>query len=202
MQKYIGQHPLNKPQSAANSVVQKKSSAIFLTDNRPVQLMYGGGKKISDPDPKGLEYDKAAMPTTCSLSIIGGDDVEFVSGGGLHAEEKAIQYLQTLVNNGTLTTHGEPHTVVFSVSKSPCSSTSVPQTRTDGNPGCMERLRHLRDNGLVNAATGQTITFHVILAATKPYQPKVKGGKAASKDEYDKFGGDGAGASGAFPMVR
>lgn len=127
----------------------------------------------------------------------------FVSGGGYHAEEKAIAYLQGLVNAGTLVpqpTPGKDYIVFLALSKSPCSSTSVPATRNDGSPGCLERLISLRDNGLTKAGTLTVVQFAVQLAATKPYQPKVVGGKDASKDSYGGFGGGGG--SGAFGFVR
>jgi hypothetical protein len=126
----------------------------------------------------------------------------FASGGGQHAEEKAIDHLQYLVNIGTLAPGlAEPYLLVLFLSKSPCSSTSNPATRTDGNPGCLERLEHLRVNGLTNTA-GKTVAFQVQLAATKPYQAKgITGAKAASRDSYDGFG-DGSSGSGTFELLR
>jgi hypothetical protein len=124
------------------------------------------------------------------------------ASGGQHAEEKAIDHLQALVNNGTLAPGpNEPYRVVLFLSKSPCSSTSIPATRTDGGLGCLERLDKLMLKGLKNGA-GQRVAFHVVLSATKPYQAKgVVGAKAASRDSYDDFGGNG-GASGTFELMR
>ncbi len=170
------------------------------------------GRDLAKPEPVKLEYEKSTQNTFAVMLVyrIGAMGVQadqpiisryFSSGGGLHAEEKAINHLQAKVNDGTLTHHNAglrpDWRVVLFVSKSPCSSTSVPATRTDGQPGCLENLYHLMMNGLTNPA-GQTVIFIVNLAATKPYQPPISGAKDASKDNYNNFGGGG----GSFGFVR
>lgn len=170
------------------------------------------GRPLAEPEPEKLEYDESSMSTFATMNVyrIGGNGVEadqptieryFTSGGGRHAEEKAIEHLQAKVNDGTLTHHNggmrPDWKVVLFLSKSPCSSTSVPATRTDGNPGCLEKLTDLYTNGLTNTA-GQTVIFLVNLAATKPYQPPITGAKDASRDNYDSFGGGGL----TFDFVR
>src|SRR5215203_1594618 len=167
------------------------------------------GKPTADPIPERLEYGSSTMATTCAMILFRHDLVlisarTFTSGGGLHAEEKVIAYLQALVDNGTLVPQGvlvKDYIVFLAVSKSPCSSTSMPATRTDGNPGCLERLTALNAAGLTSATTGLNVPFAVQLAATKPYQGKVAGGKAASTGSYGGFGG-GGGGGGTFGFVR
>ena len=56
-------------------------------------------------------------------------------------------------------------------------------------------------NGLIRTGmTPSTVRFVVLVAATKIYQPKIKGGKKAASDDYDNFG-DGSG-SGSYGVVR
>lgn len=164
----------------------------------------GYGSNTTAPQPGKLEYDSSTDNTTAMIILwnaAGGLVCErtFGSGGGLHAEEKAIAYLQGLVNNGTCTPGSGPYHLFIQTSKSPCSSTAVPATRTDGNPGCLERLTNLNANGL-NNALGQNVAFVVQIASTKPYQPKIPGGKNSSINSYQGFGGGGG--SGAFGFVR
>ncbi len=94
---------------------------------------------------------------------------------------------------------------MLTISKSPCSSTSTPPTRTDGLPGCHERLEDLLLNGLKNPL-GQVVAFQVQIGPTKPYQAKgIPGAKQASRDNNDRFGGDGGGREfgfGAFGFLR
>lgn len=195
-------------QMANRYTSQLAPSQVVFYHNQPViQAMFG--RPTNGPIPDRLEYGASTMATTCAMVLLEGNltlvaERTFVSGGGLHAEEKVIQYLQAKVDDGTLTPQGagtKDYILFLNVSKSPCSSTSVPQTRTDGNLGCLEHLTALNANGLVSAATGATVTFDVQLAATKPYQGKVAGGKQASRDSYDGFGG-GADGGGAFEFVR
>jgi hypothetical protein len=156
------------------------------------------GKETTQPNPEKLEYPgfKSTMSTTATMILWEVDSGEpllmrtYESGNGLHAEEKFILDLQGYVNNDFLTPQnnglGYDYDIFLHVSKSPCSSTSVPATRTDGNLGCKERLDDLIANGLQNTH-GQTVRFNFLPSATKPYQPKVKGGKNASRDSYDTF---------------
>jgi hypothetical protein len=170
------------------------------------------GRPIGKPEPVKLEYEKSTQNTFAVMLVyrIGAFGVQagaptiaqyFSSGGGYHAEEKALLHLQAKVNDGTLTHHNgglrPDWRVVLFLSKSPCSSTSDPPTRTDGQPGCLERLNQLMMNGLTNPL-GETVIFIVNLAATKPYQPPISGAKDASKDNYNNFGGGGS----SFGFVR
>ncbi|MEP1032582.1 hypothetical protein [Ekhidna sp.] len=227
----VGSHLRNPTFGLLSPTLQKKlKDGEHMNQVAPIQRMLavghgaagaggsgdGGGRKpIKNPIPGPLEHYESSMVTTCVLTIYSADGSrlissnEFVSGDGLHAEERAIAYLTTLVNNGTLPSVrgvGDDYIVHFSVSKSPCSSTSDPRTRTDGKDGCAELLTHLRDNGIRNRH-GHIIRFSVQIAATKPYQPskKGKGVKAASIDTMRRFdednSGDGSG-SGAYPFVR
>jgi hypothetical protein len=168
------------------------------------------GKPTGAPNPGKLEYNSSTDATTGMMVLYRGHDLllvcerTFASGGGHHAEEKAILYLQNQVNLGNLTpqhTGAKDYILYLAVSKSPCSSTSMPATRTDGNPGCLELLANLNANGLVHAGTLNTVTFDVQISATKPYQPKIQGGKAASTGSYGGFGG-GASGGGTFGWVR
>ncbi len=158
------------------------------------------GRDLEEPAPEKLEFEESKDGTTCAMIVWRPNGIApvvpertFSSGGKdkYHAEEKALITLQGWVNDGTLTPQaGSPHYVVyFQISKSPCSSEGKPKTRDDGQPGCLQRLAHLRDHGLKKHGVGAKVTFHVILAATKPYYGKVAGGKAASKENYDEFGG-------------
>lgn len=162
------------------------------------------GVELKAPEPEKLEFEESKDGTTCAMIVWRPDgdapvipERRFASGGKdkYHAEEKAILTLQAWVNDGTLKPHGpSPHYVVyFQLSKSPCSSAGVVKTRDDGQPGCLQRLEALRDSGLKKHGAGAKVTFHVILAATKPYYGKVAGGKAASKENYDDFGGEEGG---------
>jgi hypothetical protein len=172
-----------------------------------IQRAYG--VPTAAPQPDKLEYDTATDATTGMMVLYRGYDAALVTertfgSGGLHAEEKALAYLQAQVDAGNLVPQGRPvkdYILFLAISKSPCSSTSVPPTRTDGNPGCLERLTSLDQNGLTQAGTGTVVTFAVQLSATKPYQPKVKGGKRASIGSYGGFGG-GLGGGGIFGFVR
>ena len=165
------------------------------------------GREMKEPQPGKLEYDGSSDATFCAMilytrALAKIEERYFTSGGGLHAEEKAIARLRALVANGTLTPQGGAgkHYLVFlAISKSPCSSESKPATRNDGGQGCLEQLNDLADNGITVGAA--TVTFAVQIAATKPYQAKgVVGAKAASRDNYGDFGdGDG---SGSFGFVR
>jgi len=135
---------------------------------------------LDDPIPKELEHFGSSMATTCVVSIIGVNDYVFRNGGGLHAEEHAIKFLEYMAYSNKL---GKGSCqVVFSISKSPCSSTSTPRTRTDGKPGCMELIQQF------NGSTINGVTFHVTLAATKAYCPHIVGGKAASRRTYAQSG--------------
>lgn len=161
------------------------------------------GSKTTKPEPKKLEYGSSTDATTAMIILwdaTGTKIVErrFSSGGRLHAEEKAIRYLQALVNNGRCTPNGGPYQLFIMTSKSPCSSTHG--TRTDGRLGCLERLERLRRRGLRNRQ-GQTVWFVVQIASTKPYQPKIRGAKKSSIDSYRRFGG-GGGGSGSFGFLR
>ena len=165
------------------------------------------GREMKEPQPAKLEYDASSDGTFCAMIVFNraGGVVEeryFASGNGLHAEEKAIARLRALVANGTLTPQpgaGKHYLVFLAISKSPCSSASIPATRTDGGAGCLEQLNDLSANGITVGAV--TVTFAVQIAATKPYQAKgVVGAKAASRDNYGNFG-DGGG-SGSFGFVR
>jgi hypothetical protein len=172
------------------------------------------GRNISDPIPEKLEHDSSTMATTAAILVFRLDahgqmdpapviNKSFSSGGGYHAEEKVLLHLQAKVTDGTLTHHNllsPDYLLVMLVSKSPCSSTSVPPTRTDGQPGCKERLEDFMMNGLTNGA-GQTVIFRLAMGATKPYQPPITGAKQASKDGYDGFGG-GPGSGSTFGFVR
>lgn len=165
------------------------------------------GREMKEPQPGKLEYDGSSDATFCAMILYNraGAVIEeryFTSGGGLHAEEKAIARLRALVADGTLTPQagaGKHYQVFLAISKSPCSSDSIPATRTDGGEGCLEQLNSLIDDGITVGAV--TVTFAVLIAATKPYQAKgVVGAKAVSKENYDDFGdGDG---SGSFAFVR
>jgi len=185
-------------------VAQAKTVAPMVI--QPVKQI---GKPTKKPDPIGLEYKKSKDATTAMMVLLRGYDAlvvaerGFMSGGGKHAEEKAIRYLQDQVNNGTLTPQHrgvEDYILFLAVSKSPCSST-YPRTRTDGHLGCQERLEDLMQYGLRRHGTHTRVTFAVQVAASKPYQPKIKGGKKRSIDKYRGFGG-GPGNSGAFSFVN
>jgi hypothetical protein len=189
----------SRPQPAPKVLQAKKRDAV-------IQRTYGS--QTTAPQPGKLEYNSSTDATTAMMVLFRYDLVlieerTFTSGGGLHAEEKVIARLQELVNNGTLVPQGvasKDYIVFLNVSKSPCSSTSMPATRTDGNPGCHERLTALNVGGLTSAG-GVNVTFDVQLAATKPYAPKIVGGKHASTGTYGGFGGDGSGG-GTFGFVR
>jgi hypothetical protein len=197
-----------KPNSRA--AVQRKISRGpgHLTNTRfaAVQLARKGSPTTA-PKPDKLEFEESTDATTGMMIVFdrhGTTIVErtFASGGGQHAEEKAIDYLQYLVNANTLAPGAnEPYLLYLQLSKSPCSSTSIPATRNDGNLGCLERLQNLMLNGLQNL-TGGTVTFQVQIAATKPYQAKgIVGAKDASRNNYKDFGG-GADGSGSFGLLR
>lgn len=134
------------------------------------------GKRVSAPNPIVLEYITARRSTTCIILYedkTGTVEMEFESGGGEHAEEKAIRYLKGQVDAGNI-----PKgicQVVFSVSKSPCSSNPAHKTRTDGKLGCQEQLEALQSTSY------KGVGFAIVLIVTKPYQPHFKGGKDASK---------------------
>ncbi|HKR12407.1 MAG TPA: hypothetical protein VJT15_10140 [Pyrinomonadaceae bacterium] len=172
---------------------------------KPVIQRARMGKEMKEPQPAKLEYDASSDATFCAMILYRHDLLKieeryFASGNGHHAEEKAIARLVALVTAGTLAPQhagGKDYIVYLAISKSPCSSESKPATRTDGAAGCLEQLTDLNDNGITVGAV--TVTFAVQLAATKPYQGKVAGGKAASKDNYGDFGGDGGGS---FAFVR
>ena len=163
------------------------------------------GRDIDEPMPEKLEFEESKDGTSCAMIVWRPNAIApvipertFSSGGKdkYHAEEKALITLQGWVNDGTLKPQagGHPHYVVyFQISKSPCSSEGKPKTRDDGQPGCLQKLAHLRDHGLKKHGAGAAVSFHVILAATKPYYGKVAGGKAASKENYDDFGGEDGG---------
>lgn len=198
-------HPAAAPRPAQGSASVQRKQAGSSTIQR---MKFGSATNAPNPDK--LEYDDSSDGTTGMMVLLRGHDLHtvcertFVSGGGYHAEEKAILYLQGLVNAGTITpqhTGAKDYIVYLALSKSPCSSTSVPATRNDGNPGCLERLNNLDTNGLTQGITGNVVTFAVQLSATKPYQPKIVGGKAASTGSYNGFGG-GPGGSGTFGWVR
>jgi len=168
------------------------------------------GVELKEPAPGKLEYDGSSDGTTCVLIIWKPNkdkpvepERRFVSGGAekLHAEEKAISHLKWLVNKGTLKPNGSKpnYLVYFNVSKSPCSSESVPKTRDDGNPGCHELLQQLEKKGLKKMASAVKVTFGVIVAPTKPYYGKVAGGKAASIEMADEFESD---VGGFFGFLR
>lgn len=194
--------PAAPPKPIFNAAVQRKP-----INNAIIQP--ASGKPSLAPNPDKLEYGKAARGTTAMMTLFRAHDLHvvseftFVSAGGFHAEELVILYLQLRVNGGHLVpqhTGAKDYILYLALSKSPCSSTSVPPTRNDGNPGCMERLINLNTNGLTRAGTLTVVTFAVQLSATKPYQPKIVGGKDASRDSYGGFGG--AGGSGTFGFVR
>lgn len=184
----------HRPQPAPKVLQLKKRDAV-------IQRTYGSA--TTAPQPGKLEYGKATDATTGMMIIFRGYDAAVIeertfTSGGRHAEEKAIARVQELVNNGTLVAQGQPvkdYILYLALSKSPCSSTSVPATRTDGNPGCHELLVALNNGGY------NGVTFDVQLAATKPYSPKTIGGKNASTNTYGGFGGDGNGG-GTFGFVR
>ena len=163
------------------------------------------GRGATAPQPRKLEYTGSTESTFCAMVLYRHDltlieERVFSSGGGLHAEQKMLLRLFWLVVNGTLTPQNagvKDYIVYLALSKSPCSSTSVPPTRSDGLLGCLERLNNLNANGITTG--GVTVTFAVQLAATKPYQGKVAGGKAASRNNYQGFGGGGGGS---FGFVR
>lgn len=177
--------------------------------DRMVQAMYG--VPTTTPIPEKLEYESSTRGTTCAMVLLTATQMAtvaertFASGGNLHAEEKAIHYLQSLVDAGNLVPQNVPGTkdyiVYLNVSKSPCSSTSTPATRTDGAQGCTESLTQLNTQGLRSSQGGPFVTFDVQIAATKPYQPSVIGGKEASTNTYNSFGGGGAGG-GTYGFVR
>lgn len=181
---------------------------------RTVQCMRKGAP-TKGPIPERLEYDESADATTGAMNLYNarGDLIteRVFASGGQHAEEKAIDHLQALVNRGDLSPEVRPdgsrgpYLVMLTLSKSPCSSTSVPPTRNDGNPGCHERLQDLLTNGLQNLA-GHTVAFQVQYAPVKPYQAKgVVGAKQASRDNNDRFGDgdDGRGLGfGSFGFLR
>jgi hypothetical protein len=208
----------NKSRSVSNSVAQQKSNgkqgfgfvdnrAQAVTQRKILQRVYG--TQTAGPIPDRLEYGDSSMATTCAMVLFtgaGGVNVAertFGSGGGLHAEEKVIAWLQEQVNAGTLTPQGagtKDYTLFLNVSKSPCSSTSAPATRTDGGIGCHERLTAINTAGLTQAGPpGNIVTFDVQVAATKPYQPPIAGAKAASTASNAGFGGAGGGS---FDFVR
>ncbi|AWB66466.1 hypothetical protein C2869_08510 [Saccharobesus litoralis] len=167
------------------------------------------GRQTDAPIPEKLEFNSATMNTTCALVVLdrngnSTDEMTFTSTGGNHAEENAINWLQEQVNSGYLTSNDDgdaDYQLFFQVSKSPCSSTTIPATRTDGRLGCSERLDNLRRYGLIRPGLNATaVRFVVLVAATKIYQPKIKGGKAAAKGDYDDFGDNNG--SGSYPVVR
>lgn len=134
------------------------------------------GKPVFAPNPVGLEYTAARRSTMCIITYddrTGTVEREFESGGGEHAEEKAIRYLKGQVDAGNI--RGGTCQVVFSVSKSPCSSNLAYKTRTDGKLGCQEQLEALQSTPY------KGVTFVIVLIVTKPYQPHFQGGKDASK---------------------
>jgi hypothetical protein len=191
-------HPQLRPMAAQRKPI----------GNSTIQRAFG--KASAAPSPDKLEYDSATDATTGMMVLYRAHDLHlvcertFASGGGHHAEEKAILYLQAQVNAGNLVrqhTGAKDYIVYLALSKSPCSSTSMPATRTDGNPGCLELLGNLNTNGLPIPGSMNRVTFDVQLSATKPYQPKIVGGKAASIGSYGGFGG-GPGGGGNFGFVR
>jgi pyrimidine deaminase RibD-like protein len=166
------------------------------------------GRPTGGPLPEKLEYGKSEMGTTCAIVVYDQAmatvaEQTFSSGNGAHAEEHAIGYLRNRVAAGTLVKQPDAgiqdYQVVFFVSKSPCSSNGAIPTRTDGAPGCHERLLDLRDNGITFG--GITVTFYIDMAATKPYQPAIAGAKAQSRDNLGDFD-DAAGGSSAFSTIR
>jgi hypothetical protein len=185
--------------------MDKRSGLI--TQRKIVQRMFG--VPSPDPIPDRLEYYGASRETTCAMVLMIGAtgavvaEKNFKSGGGLHAEEKVIEWLQYQVNTGVL--HPQPwpevkdYILYLSVSKSPCSSTSNPPTRTDGNFGCLEKLMAVNTYGLRHP--GYTVTFDVQIAPTKSYQPSIRGAKAASIAGCADFGGANAGDD-CFGFVR
>ena len=171
-----------------------------------VQRMFG--RQTHQPLPTELEYYSSARGTTAAMVLStpeGGliEERHFTSGDGFHAEERVIGYLEHLVATGVLLAsprRGVDYQLVLFVSKSPCSSTSNPPTRSDGNLGCHERLTILARDGIYDGMR-RNVKFAVKLVATKPYQPQIRGGKQASIESYDEFrrmGGD----SGAYDFIR
>ena len=145
---------------------------------KPVIQRARMGREMKEPQPAKLEYDASSDGTFCAMIVFNraGGVVEeryFASGNGLHAEEKAIARLRALVTNGTLTPQpgaGKHYLVFLAISKSPCSSASIPATRTDGGAGCLEQLNDLSANGITVGAV--TVTFAVQIAATNHTRPK------------------------------
>lgn len=192
--------------AAAPPVYQSKHvNAVIQRAEKPKY-----GVELKEPVPDKLEYDASSDGTTCVLIVWRPNkdqpvekERRFASGGSekLHAEEKAINHLKWMIAKGKLKPNkSKPNYLAyFHVSKSPCSSESVPKTRDDGNPGCHERLQELENKGLKPLAAPGKITFGVIVAATKPYYGKVAGGKAASIEMADEFDSD---VGGFFPFLR
>lgn len=171
-----------------SKVITPRTSRFYKLKNH-IQLMKGMGKTIQTPVPEKLEYGIAQRRTTCVILLNTQDGALIVnqlfeSGGGLHAEEKAIQYLTYLCNEGFLEA-GKIYELILFISKSPCSSTCIPATRRDGQQGCIEKLNDLRLNGL--QSPNGTVFFDIKLAPTKYYSPHVIGGKNASKEAYRDF---------------
>ncbi len=189
----------NSPQIKQLKSFQEKVNK----NNSVIQAMFG--RPTQNPIPERLEYSSSSMATTSAMVLFTGtltliEERTFGSGRGSHAEEKVIQYLQSKVDDGTLTPQGattKDYILHLSISKSPCSSTSEPATRTDGHLGCLERLIDLNVHGLTSP-TGVNVTFDVQLAATKPYSPHIVDAKDASRRSYGDFGGgeDGGGTFG------
>ena len=204
----VAQRKLQDMANNSPRVAQLKVFPKMTDENKNViQAMFG--KKTTAPIPDRLEHYESSMATTSAMILMTGangvkiEERTFGSGGGLHAEEKVIQHLQTSVNDGTLVPQGtgtKDYILYLGISKSPCSSTSIPATRTDGGLGCFERLDNLNNHGLTSPA-GVNVTFDVQLAATKAYSPSVVGGKNASRVTYIGFGGGGAGG-GTFGLLR
>lgn len=205
---------VTKPQSMARPYFPRKDASArgqsALAPHGIIQRSFASdrGRPTGSPLPDKLEYGKSEMATTCAIivydqSMMAVAEQTFRSGNGAHAEEHAIGYLQNRVAAGTLVKQPnaaiQDYQVVFFVSKSPCSSTAAIPTRTGGGVGCHERLMALRDNGITFGAI--TVTFYVIIAATKPYQPAIAGAKAQSRDNMDDFD-DAANGSSAFAMMR
>lgn len=206
-EKQPSQHPLDSIGAGASASPPPFQLTTGGFCDAPIQTTYGSA--TTGPIPDRLEYNSSAMATTAALVLIRGDftggtmERTFGSGGGPHAEEKLIHWLQEQVDNGVLVpTATHPHYIAsIFLSKSPCSSTAAVPTRTDGNLGCHERLENLRVHGLTNAATGANVTFAVQIGSTKPYQGGGAGGKASSVASSAGFGA-GDPSSGSFPFVR
>lgn len=101
-----------------------------------------------------------------------------IRGGGFHAEEKAVNFVKGLANMKPNPLPKDA-SLFFQPSKSPCTSEGPTSTRADGKTGCLQHI-----NALNNTEINGT-TFHCTMGATKPYCPKMQGGRKTSKNAYN-----------------